>query len=108
MLKAFSVVGCFITYIAWVHVYTPGGSAIKLPLFIVHACQNRKGWNHTIDRYIFTFAVLGTLFRYSLLIWLWKYVKIRSIFRNFINYVIFKLSIGICSVEFSKQRMCTK
>lgn len=47
MLKAFSVVGCFITYIAWVHVYTPGGSAIELPLFIVHACQNRKVWNHT-------------------------------------------------------------
>lgn len=35
-VKAFSVVGCFITYIAWVHIYTPGGSAIELPLFIVH------------------------------------------------------------------------
>lgn len=56
MLKAFSVVGCFITYIAWVHMYTPGGSAIELPLFVVHACQNRD-----IDGYIFTLVVLGTL-----------------------------------------------
>lgn len=39
--KAFSVVGCFITYIAWVHMYTPGGSASELPLFVVHACSNR-------------------------------------------------------------------
>lgn len=52
MLKAFSVVGCFITYIAWVHMYTPGGSAIELPLFVVHACQNRDSRHRWIYLYL--------------------------------------------------------
>lgn len=82
MLKAFSVVGCFITYIAWVHMYTPGGSAIELPLFVVHACQNRDSRHRWI--YLYLGCPWNTL-RYSLLIRLWKYVKIRSMFRSFVN-----------------------